>query len=57
LGIIEGGYRFGASYGGITPYAAIQAQSFHTSGYTARFDRVLAVYSSAVLALVSPLLR
>ena len=62
---------------GITPYAAIQAQSFHTPGYTetgvipngfaltfngrdatdtrselgARFDRVLAVYSNAVLAL------
>jgi uncharacterized protein with beta-barrel porin domain len=64
-------------YGGLTPYAAIQAQSFHTPGYTetglipngfalafndrdttdtrselgARFDRVLAVYSNAVLAL------
>src|SRR5262249_10329086 len=64
-------------YGGITPYAAIQGQSFHTPGYTetdtiangfglafasrdatdtrselgARFDRVLAVYSNAVLAL------
>ena len=62
---------------GITPYAAIQAQSFHTPSYTetgvipngfalsfngrdatdtrselgARFDRVLAVYSNAVLAL------
>jgi outer membrane autotransporter protein len=76
-GRLEGGYRFGAAYGGITPYAAIQAQSFHTPGYTetgaipngfaltfngrdatdtrselgARFDRVLAVYSNAVLAL------
>jgi autotransporter-associated beta strand protein len=76
-GRLEGGYRFGTSYGGITPYAAIQAQSFHTPGYTetglilngfaltfngrnatdtrselgARFDRVLAVYSDAVLAL------
>jgi outer membrane autotransporter protein len=64
-------------YGGITPYAAIQAQSFHTPGFTetdgiangfalgfgsrdatdtrselgARFDRMLAVYSNAVLAL------
>jgi uncharacterized protein with beta-barrel porin domain len=62
--------------GGLTPYAAIQAQSFHTPGYTetglipngfaltfnggdatdtrsewgTRFDRVLAVYSDAVLA-------
>src|SRR5262249_38742207 len=71
------GYRFGTPYGGITPYAAIQAQSFHTPGYTetdtiangfglafgsrdatdtrselgARFDRALAVYSNAVLAL------
>ena len=64
-------------YGGVTPYAAIQAQSFHTPGYSevdgsnfgfalayntrtgsdtrselgARFDRVLALYSNAVLAL------
>ena len=76
-GRLEGGYRFGTPYGGITPYAAIQAQSFHTPGYTeadaiangfaltfnsrdahdtrselgTRFDRVLAVYSNAVLAL------
>ena len=76
-GRLEGGYRFKTPYGGITPYAAIQAQSFHTPGYTetgvisnsfaltfngrdvtdtrtelgARFDRVLAVYSNAVLAL------
>jgi len=76
-GRLEGGYRFGTPYGGLTPYAAIQAQSFHTPGYTetdtiaggfglafaardatdtrselgARFDRVLAVYSNAVLAL------
>ena len=76
-GRLEGGYRFGIPYGGITPYAAIQAQNFHTPGYTetglipngfalafngrdatdtrselgARFDRVLAVYSNAVLAL------
>jgi len=76
-GRLEGGYRLGMLYGGITPYAAIQAQSFHTPGYTetdaianafalafgsrdatdtrselgARFDRVLAVYTNAVLAL------
>jgi autotransporter-associated beta strand protein len=76
-GRLEGGYRFATPYGGITPYAAIQAQSFHTPSYTetgvipngfalafgsrdatdtrselgARFDRVLAVYSRAVLAL------
>jgi autotransporter-associated beta strand protein len=76
-GRLEGGYRFGMPYGGITPYAAIQAQSFHTPGYTetdaiangfalalgsrdatdtrselgARFDRVLALYPNAVLAL------
>jgi outer membrane autotransporter protein len=76
-GRLEGGYRFGTPYGGITPYAAIQAQSFHTPGFSevdvnnggfalafngrtatdtrselgARFDRVLAVYSNAVLAL------
>src|SRR6516225_1479016 len=74
---LEGGYRFGTPYGGITPYAAIQAQSFHAPGFTetdaiangfglafgsrdatdtrselgTRFDRVLAVYSNAVLAL------
>jgi uncharacterized protein with beta-barrel porin domain len=76
-GRIESGYRFGTPYGGVTPYAAIQAQSFHTPGYTetdvtangfaltfngrdatdtrtelgTRFDRVLALYSNAVLAL------
>src|SRR5262245_56911962 len=76
-GRLESGYRFATIYGGITPYAAIQAQSFHTPGYTetdaiangfaltfngrdatdtmselgARFDRVLAVYTNAVLAL------
>jgi outer membrane autotransporter protein len=76
-GRLEGGYRFGTPYGGITPYAAIQAQNFHTPDYTetglipngfaltvndrdatdtrselgARFDRVLAVYTNAVLAL------
>jgi outer membrane autotransporter protein len=76
-GRVESGYRFDTWYGGVTPYAAIQAQSFHTPGYTetdaiangfaltfnsrdahdtrselgTRFDRVLAVYSNAVLAL------
>ena len=76
-GRLEGGYRFATVYGGITPYAAIQAQSFHTPSYSesgviangfalafngrdatdtrselgARFDRVLAVYTNAVLAL------
>jgi outer membrane autotransporter protein len=33
-GRVESGYRFGTIYGGITPYAAIQAQSFHTPGYS-----------------------
>src|SRR5262245_18534903 len=33
-GRIESGYRFATIYGGITPYAAIQAQSFHTPAYT-----------------------
>jgi AraC-like DNA-binding protein len=33
-GRLEGGYRFGMPYGGITPYAAIQAQSFHTPNFT-----------------------
>jgi outer membrane autotransporter protein len=32
-GRLEGGYRFAALYGGLTPYAAIQSQSFHTPGY------------------------
>jgi T5SS/PEP-CTERM-associated repeat protein/autotransporter-associated beta strand protein len=76
-GRLEGGYRFGMLDRGITPYVAIQAQSFHTPGYTetdgiangfalafgsrdatdtrsevgTRFDRVLAVYSNAVLTL------
>jgi outer membrane autotransporter protein len=76
-GRIEGGYRFATFYGGVTPYAAIQAQSFRTPSYSetdvngggfalaynartgtdtrselgARFDRVLALYSNAVLSL------
>src|SRR4029077_3087828 len=33
-GRVEGGYRFATFFGGITPYAAIQAQSFHTPGYS-----------------------
>jgi outer membrane autotransporter protein len=32
-GRLESGYRFATWYGGVTPYAAIQAQSFHTPGY------------------------
>jgi uncharacterized protein with beta-barrel porin domain len=31
---MESGYRFATVYGGLTPYAAIQAQSFHTPGYS-----------------------
>ena len=33
-GRIESGYRFATWYGGVTPYAAIQAQSFRTPGYS-----------------------
>jgi outer membrane autotransporter protein len=33
-GRIEGGYRFATWYGGVTPYAAIQAQSFRTPSYS-----------------------
>jgi outer membrane autotransporter protein len=33
-GRVEGGYRFATIYGGLTPYAAIQAQSFRTPGYS-----------------------
>src|SRR5215469_14392908 len=33
-GRVEGGYRFTTIYGGLTPYAAIQTQTFHTPGYT-----------------------
>ena len=32
-GRVESGYRFATFYGGLTPYAAIQAQSFHTPSY------------------------
>ena len=32
-GRLEGGYRFATLYGAFAPYAAIQAQSFHTPGY------------------------
>ncbi len=76
-GRIEGGYRYATFYGGVTPYAALQAQSFRTPSYSetdvngggfalaynsrtgtdtrselgARFDRVLALYTTAVLSL------
>jgi uncharacterized protein with beta-barrel porin domain len=33
-GRVEGGYRFATMFGGLTPYAAVQAQSFHTPGYS-----------------------
>ena len=33
-GRIEGGYRYATWYGGVTPYAAIQAQSFRTPSYS-----------------------
>jgi len=32
-GRVESGYRVATIYGGLTPYAAIQAQSFHTPSY------------------------
>jgi autotransporter-associated beta strand protein len=31
---VESGYRFGVALGGVTPYAAIQAQSFRTPSYS-----------------------
>jgi autotransporter-associated beta strand protein len=33
-GRLEGGYRMATPFAGISPYAAIQAQSFHTPSYT-----------------------
>jgi outer membrane autotransporter protein len=74
---VESGYRFGVPIGGITPYVAVQVQSFRTPSYSeldtngggfalsynprtatdtrnelgARFDRALALYPNAVLAL------
>jgi outer membrane autotransporter protein len=30
---MQDGYRFATIYGGLTPYAAIQAQTFHTPSY------------------------
>ena len=33
-GRVEGGYRFGMMFGGVTPYAAIQAQNFRTPSYS-----------------------
>jgi len=32
-GRVEGGYRFGMWFGGVTPYAAVQAQGFRTPSY------------------------
>jgi outer membrane autotransporter protein len=32
-GRVEGGYRFATALGGLTPYTAIQPQSFRTPGY------------------------
>jgi hypothetical protein len=37
-GRLEGGYRFGTSYGGITPYAAIQAELPHAWLHRDRVD-------------------
>ena len=74
---VEGGYRLATAFGGIAPYAALQAQGFRTPNYSetdlngvgfglsyntrtatdtrselgARFDRLLALNPSAVLAL------
>ena len=31
---MESGYRFATFYGGLTPYAAIQSQTFHTPSYS-----------------------
>jgi outer membrane autotransporter protein len=31
---VESGYRFATAFGGFTPYAAVQAQSFRTPSYT-----------------------
>jgi autotransporter-associated beta strand protein len=33
-GRVESGYRVATYYGGFTPYAAIQSQTFHTPGYS-----------------------
>jgi uncharacterized protein with beta-barrel porin domain len=33
-GRVEGGYRFGMPFYGVTPYAAVQAQNVFTPGYT-----------------------
>ncbi|HET7022872.1 MAG TPA: autotransporter domain-containing protein [Xanthobacteraceae bacterium] len=33
-GRVESGYRFATDFGGLTPYAAIQSQRFHTPGYS-----------------------
>ena len=33
-GRVESGYRFATIYGGLTPYAAVQAQNFRTPGYS-----------------------
>ena len=33
-GRLEGGYRLATPLGGIAPYAAVQAQSFHTPNYS-----------------------
>lgn len=33
-GRVEGGYRFGGPFNGVTPYAAVQVQSVFTPGYT-----------------------
>jgi outer membrane autotransporter protein len=33
-GRVEGGYRFMTVYGGLTPYAAVQAQNFRTPSYS-----------------------
>jgi outer membrane autotransporter protein len=33
-GRLEGGYRFATAFAGVTPYAAVQVQAFHTPSYS-----------------------
>ncbi len=48
-GRLEGGYRLGLPSGGVTPYAAIQAQSFHMPG----FNETGAITNGFALAFAS----
>jgi outer membrane immunogenic protein len=48
-GRIEGGYRLATAFGGVSPHAVAQFQSFHTPGYAARLTGLSSAHPSRFL--------